>query len=220
MTETLAASLPVSSNSRSELEEAVSRIQELTQMALDMTVSAGELIACPEPAQKATLVAQAVGMAKASLDLQALLQEAIANAPAQVEPPEFKWVEKPAPTPNDMDRAHPAGTNDNVSHHIVLVGRAPGIYTEADKATKTTERVPNGSRFKRATRAEALTFYRARYDAGEVHRMVCVPVAEVNAQAAGSTSESARRHYHVHIPVPATSCQVSVRPDGFKVDVA
>ncbi|KAJ7627167.1 hypothetical protein FB45DRAFT_1029527 [Roridomyces roridus] len=186
-------------------------------MALNMTVSAGEV---QDPTQKTALVAQAVDMAKASLDLQSILQEASANAPAPVEPPQFKWVEKPAPTPNEMDRAHPTGTNDNVSHHIVLVGRAPGIYTEADKATKTTERVPSGSRFKRPTRAEALAFYRAHYDAGEVHRMVCLPVAEVNAQPAGSTSESARRHYHVHIPMPATSCQVSVRPDGFKVDVA
>ncbi|KAK7049171.1 hypothetical protein R3P38DRAFT_2765017 [Favolaschia claudopus] len=117
---------------------------------------------------------------KAALDaaVAAQLPDAVAAAIA------VDWIEVDARTPDALEGLHKPGDYDNVSHHVVLVGREPGIYSNVKISDYQVHHVPNAKRHRKAGRVEALAFYRRMFDAGEVRKMM--PVAEFEAMEAGA----------------------------------
>ncbi|KAJ7438375.1 hypothetical protein B0H11DRAFT_2358566 [Mycena galericulata] len=183
------------SNPQEELDALVKRVSELSQMALDMTRLC---IDVQTVVPGVALSRQAFDMARVCLDLRAdplilaALPEAFARVtgtPAEEPAPvaaAFDWVEFPAPTPDQMDSYYPPGVGDDLSWHVVCIGREPGLYASPEEANKQIVGVPNQFRQKKDSRLEALAFYRLRYDSQRVHKMVAVPVAATEPAAAAA----------------------------------
>ncbi|KAJ7506700.1 hypothetical protein B0H11DRAFT_1903485 [Mycena galericulata] len=186
----LPAPATAASSPQQELDALVKRVSELSQMALDMTRLC---IDVQTVVPGVALSRQAFDMARVCLDLRAALPEAFARATgaaseevAPIAAP-FDWVEELAPTPNQMDSYYPPGVGDDLSWHVVCIGREPGLYASPEEANKQILGVPNQFRQKKDSRVEALAFYRLRYDSQRVHKMVAVPVAATEPAAAATT---------------------------------
>ncbi|KAJ7506971.1 hypothetical protein B0H11DRAFT_1902980 [Mycena galericulata] len=176
----LPAPATAASTPQEELDALVKRVSELSQMALDMTRLC---IDVQTVVPGVALSRQAFDTARVCLDLRAALPEAFARAtgapaidPAPIAAP-FDWVEDLAPTPDQMDSYYPPGVGDDLSWHVVCIGREPGLYASPEEANKQILGVPNQFRQKKDSRVEALAFYRLRYDSQRVHKMVAVPIA-------------------------------------------
>ncbi|KAK6966811.1 hypothetical protein R3P38DRAFT_2815727 [Favolaschia claudopus] len=117
---------------------------------------------------------------KAALDtaVAAELKDAVAAALAG------DWIEVDARTPTALEAAHPLGEGDDQVYHVVLIGREPGLYSSVKMSDYQVNRIPSGKRHRKVGRAEALAFYRRKFNEGEVRKMM--PVEEYEALEAAS----------------------------------
>ncbi|KAJ7780832.1 hypothetical protein DFH07DRAFT_765317 [Mycena maculata] len=192
MTDTsLRASENNSSSSHAELDELLKRLSELTRMSLDMTRLCLDV---QETVPGIALARQASEMMRGCMDLRVAIPELFARltgAGPEYADPELAavdWVEAVARTPDEMDAYYPPGIGDDISWHVVCIGREPGLYASVNEADRQIRGVPNQFRQKKTSRVEALTFYRLRHSKQQVRKMVPIPVdataAEVEAALA------------------------------------
>ncbi|KAJ7649205.1 hypothetical protein B0H17DRAFT_1215419 [Mycena rosella] len=110
---------------------------------------------------------------QASAFVTAVQQTAVAIAAAPVH--DLLWVQGVPLTPDQLEAQFPPGLGDDLSWQVVCMGREPGLYASVDDANDQVNRVPNQSREKKKSRAEALTFYCIRYGKGKVEKWNEVP---------------------------------------------
>ncbi|KAJ7467363.1 hypothetical protein B0H11DRAFT_1921400 [Mycena galericulata] len=179
------------SNSQEELDTLVKRVAELSQMALDMTHLCIDVQAV---VPGIALSRQAFDMARACLDLRTVIPGVFARAtgadPASATVAPVDWIEEPAATPDQMDTYFPQGLGDDISWHVVCIGREPGLYASTEEADKQITGVPNQFRQKKTSRLEALAFYRIKYDSQKVHKMVPVPASANALSPAGAAAHT------------------------------
>ncbi|KAJ7096924.1 hypothetical protein C8R44DRAFT_889517 [Mycena epipterygia] len=118
-------------------------------------------------AQVAALSQLAVSMTQQCIDVQTRLP-IVYNAALEAEiaahiPPPPAWVPGVPRTPDEMDAAHPPGPADYLPHHVVTIGREPGLYTNPNESNDQVNGVPDAHRLKKSTRLEALAYYRHCY---------------------------------------------------------
>ncbi|KAJ7125500.1 hypothetical protein C8R43DRAFT_958457 [Mycena crocata] len=169
------ADTSVPSSSR-ELDSLVSLLQGLSKMSLTMAQN------CLE----------------AQTQLPGLFNAAVNAATTAVleglEPIEVteNWVEAVARHPDEVDAAHPPGTGDDLTYHVVTCGREPGLYSSvmpSAEANLQVVGVPDNDRLKQRGRVAALAYYRHMHTSGLVHKMV--PETDFGDAAATTASRSA-----------------------------
>ncbi|KAJ7227794.1 hypothetical protein C8J57DRAFT_1534864 [Mycena rebaudengoi] len=130
-------------------------------------------------AKVATLSRLAADLTKLAIEVQTelpdIVQAAIDSA-FQEETPDAVWVAGTPLTPDDLDAKFPPGTGEHQHWYVVLRGRSPGLYPRSLNCDDQVLGVPNQYREKKRGRAEALAFYRASYNRGEVEQWT--PVEE------------------------------------------
>ncbi|KAJ7113722.1 hypothetical protein C8R43DRAFT_961505 [Mycena crocata] len=157
MTENGTPAAIIPSNPQAELEAMIALSAGLTQMAL--------------------------AMAKHCLDVQTRLpgvvNAAIANGLAALVPAAPVWTRGVARTPAELEAAHPPGSGDDVAYHVVTAGREPGLYTSvliqaiySDDSDDQVLGVPDSRRKRQGSRAEALAYYRIKWDDQKVVKWV------------------------------------------------
>ncbi|KAJ7789716.1 hypothetical protein B0H14DRAFT_3502713 [Mycena olivaceomarginata] len=148
------AETKASSSPKEELESLVSLVAALSQMSLDI--------------------------AKHCLDVQTRLPGIVdaviaAGVAAQIPPPPT-WVSGIARTPDELEAAHPATEDDDSQVlHVVTVGREPGLYATVAQSNYQVNGVPGAARLRMPGRVAALAYYRAKYAAHEVEKLVPAP---------------------------------------------
>ncbi|KAJ7806952.1 hypothetical protein B0H14DRAFT_2610121 [Mycena olivaceomarginata] len=134
-----------SGSPKEELESLVSLVAALSQMSLDI--------------------------AKHCLDVQSVAAQ-ILHPPA----PPPTWVSGIARTPDELEAAHPATEDDDSQVlHVVTVGREPGLYATVAQSNYQVNGVPGAARLRMPGRVAALAYYRAKYAAHEVEKLVPAP---------------------------------------------
>ncbi|KAJ7127318.1 hypothetical protein C8R43DRAFT_957997 [Mycena crocata] len=114
------ANQPTISASERELEVLVSLIQGMSRMSLAMAQHCLEVQTQLPDAFNAAVAAAAAAAAEGN-------PQAVDQAPALV------WVEEDPRSPDVVEAAHPPTPNDDdVTYHVVVAGREPGIYSPAD----------------------------------------------------------------------------------------
>ncbi|KAJ7276580.1 hypothetical protein C8J57DRAFT_193311 [Mycena rebaudengoi] len=125
-------------------------------------------------AKVATLARLAAEVTKLAIDVQTELPDvvdaAIDAACQEEENTDPVWVAGIPLTPDDLEAKFPPGTGEHQHWYVVLCGRSPGLYPSYTDCDSQVHGVPNQARKKRRGRAEALAFYRASYDRGEVEQ--------------------------------------------------
>ncbi|KAJ7441888.1 hypothetical protein FB451DRAFT_1360221 [Mycena latifolia] len=132
----------------------------------------------------------ALEMTKHCIDLHDALPGVIASqvaaALAAVTGPSADFIQGSALTPNELDALFPPGVGENQTWHVVCIGRNPGLYPSAEDADEQVKGVPNQFRQKKAGRVEALSFYRYKYNRGEVLKFVDIVATAAAAGASAS----------------------------------
>ncbi|KAJ6626304.1 hypothetical protein B0H10DRAFT_1941868 [Mycena sp. CBHHK59/15] len=213
---TLSLATTNASNPQGELETLVAQVAALTAMSLDMTQVCIDVqtqvpsIALSKRSMEITKMCLAV---QTQIPLVVASQVAAATAAALGPAPTF--VQGMPRTPDQVDAAHPPGTNDDQAWHVVCIGREPGLYASVAEADAQVSGVPNQFRQKKASRVEALAFYRLKYTDRKVEKWTQVPAAPTAAiptSPVATTSTSAapgavargshpHHHYHTHVEV-------------------
>ncbi|KAJ6553446.1 hypothetical protein B0H10DRAFT_2202009 [Mycena sp. CBHHK59/15] len=120
----------------------------------------------------------AVDLTTLSLDVQASIPHVLAAqvgvAVAAASPPAATplWVQGLPRSPRQLEAAHPPGSGDDLSYHVVCIGREPGLYSSTAEADYQVLGMPNQFRMKKSSRIEALAFYRHKFDLQEVAKWV------------------------------------------------
>ncbi|KAJ7256714.1 hypothetical protein C8J57DRAFT_1517352 [Mycena rebaudengoi] len=158
-----------------ELQELVSRVASLVQMSIDMTRIAAD-VQYRLPIVLAHHVDDALqGVPQMVADQVAAL---VPSATSATRGSDSVFVRGVPITPVALEALHPPGTGDDVSWHVVLVGREPGMFQSVTASNDCVNGVPNASRRKKDTRIEALTYYRSNYEAQNVEKWI-----EVDSEA-------------------------------------
>ncbi|KAJ6491533.1 hypothetical protein DFH09DRAFT_1104979 [Mycena vulgaris] len=143
----------------------------------------------PTPVQElAALVAKVAALSKLALEMTKLTMDIddaiphviasqVAEAVKAVQSPPPKFVKGVAYTPAQMDTMFPPGFGDHQAWYVVIVGREPGLYGSSVAADAEVNGVPGQFRQKKASRIEALAFYRNRYNDNAVVKLNEAPVA-------------------------------------------
>ncbi|KAJ7199343.1 hypothetical protein C8J57DRAFT_1356672 [Mycena rebaudengoi] len=124
-------------------------------------------------AKVATLSRLAADLTKLAIEVQTELSDVVntaIDAAFQEETPDPVWVASTPLTPDDLDAKFPPGTGEHQHWYVVLRGRSPGLYPSYTDCDEQVRGVPNQFREKKRGRAEALAFYRASYERGEVEQ--------------------------------------------------
>ncbi|KAJ7749149.1 hypothetical protein B0H16DRAFT_1461317 [Mycena metata] len=184
-----------------EMEVLISRLTALSKLGLEMTRHCIDVTeAIPR-----VIHAQVNAQVDAILDGGATIN---ASEPA----PGPTWYSSPAPTPAEMEARYPPGPNDDITHYVVCIGRAPGLYitsissvvltlpVASQEAEDQVCGVPDMSRRKKDSRAEGLRYYREQHALGRA-----MHISEVPPPAPVASSS---RHY-----VTLGTVKVSVRID-------
>ncbi|KAJ6532227.1 hypothetical protein DFH09DRAFT_1408551 [Mycena vulgaris] len=149
----------------------------------------------PTPAQElAALVAKVAALSKLALEMTKLTMDIddaiphviasqVAEAVEALQPPPPQFVEGVAYTPAQMDTMFPPGFGDHQAWYVVIVGREPGLYCSSVAADAEVNGVPGQFRQKKASRIEALAFYRNRYNDNAVVKLNEVAVVAPPAPA-------------------------------------
>ncbi|KAJ7248050.1 hypothetical protein C8J57DRAFT_1240582 [Mycena rebaudengoi] len=167
------------SSNPDELQELVSRVATLVQMSLDMTRIVVD-VQHRLPIVLARQVDEALqGIPQLVADRVAALAPSATTGSSASESPAF--VRGVPITPADLELLHPPGVGDDASWHVVLVGREPGLFLSVTASNASANGVPNASRRKKDTRAEALTYYRINYEAQKVEKWI--PIAPETSTA-------------------------------------
>ncbi|KAJ6613234.1 hypothetical protein B0H10DRAFT_2222421 [Mycena sp. CBHHK59/15] len=134
--DSLAATSPTSPEQ--ELAALVAKVAMLSKMSFDMT--------------------------QLSLDVQAQIPAVIAShivvAVAEVTSPTLVFVQGVPRTPTQLEAMLPPGFGDTGAWYIVCIGREPGLA----EANAQVSGVPNQFCQKKTSHAEALAFYRLKYE--------------------------------------------------------
>ncbi|KAF8163885.1 hypothetical protein K438DRAFT_1775792 [Mycena galopus ATCC 62051] len=104
-------------------------------------------------------------------DLPAVVQAHIEAAIAHMALSGPQFFHSAAISPDDLEAQFPLGYGDTQAWHVVCVGRRPSLYASAADADDQVRGVPNQSRKKKDSRAEALLYYRSQYQQGECERV-------------------------------------------------
>ncbi|KAJ7617562.1 hypothetical protein B0H17DRAFT_1220105 [Mycena rosella] len=151
MIDTFPAAATSSSNLRSEgMEELVAMVAGLLQMSLVIAQRCVDL------------------QTQLPLAFNAAVTEAIAAALHKQSPPTVLVKGVPR-TPDQLDAAHPPGSGDDIPYHAVTTGREPGLYASVAESDAQVHGVPSKHLWK-ATRMEALAYYRSMYEDGKVEK--------------------------------------------------
>ncbi|KAJ7728066.1 hypothetical protein B0H16DRAFT_1470655 [Mycena metata] len=173
-----------------EMEVLISRLTALSKLGLEMTRHCIDVTEAIPRVIRAQVDAQVdailEGATNASGEDLSLLQFFSLKS-STVEPAGPTWYSTPAPTPAQMEARYPPGVNDDIPHYVVCIGRVPGLYTSSQDAEDQVCGVPDMSRRKKDTRAEALRWYREQHALGKTMR-----VSEVPPPTPGASSS---RHY-------------------------
>ncbi|KAJ7217413.1 hypothetical protein B0H12DRAFT_1241051 [Mycena haematopus] len=141
--------------------------QPLTDAAADAQGALDALVATV-----AGLTQMSLALTQGCLDVQTKLPGLMKAAFEAHLPDEPSWIEVNARTPAELDAAHPPGPGDDLTYHVVTVGREPGLYLSVQDSDSQVLGVPNSKRHRKHTRLEALAWYRFKYDHGDVHKML------------------------------------------------
>ncbi|KAJ7077657.1 hypothetical protein B0H15DRAFT_954950 [Mycena belliarum] len=137
----------------------------------------------PTPAQElAALVHKVHALSKLALDMTKLTMEINDGIPAVIEAQveaaiaalstaATAFVRGTARTPNQMDALFPPGVGDHQVWYVVIRGREPGLYGSSVDADTQVNGIPGQYRQKKTSRVEALSYYRHRYNAGDVDKI-------------------------------------------------
>ncbi|KAJ7212393.1 hypothetical protein B0H12DRAFT_1079449 [Mycena haematopus] len=117
------------------------------------------------------LVARSVHLARTAQDLQQRLP-AILDRLTEKEAADNVWVRANAKTPAQVEVEHTAAPDGSRPWWVVYVGREPGLYSTVEDADVQIKNCPNQQYRRKASKQEALAFYRQKYDAGEVSKWV------------------------------------------------
>ncbi|KAK7005560.1 hypothetical protein R3P38DRAFT_2794723 [Favolaschia claudopus] len=79
------------------------------------------------------------------------------------------WRNETAATPSEVAKIHKKVADGSRTWWVVYVGREPGLYTTSDAQIKGC---PNQQYRRKASKKEALNFYKEKYEAGEVEKWV------------------------------------------------
>ncbi|KAF8209554.1 hypothetical protein K438DRAFT_1753897 [Mycena galopus ATCC 62051] len=82
------------------------------------------------------------------------------------------WVGAPAKTPAQVAADHANAADGQRHWWVMFVGREPGLYTTVDEANAQVLGVPGQQYRKHKSKREALDFYKAKHEAGEVCKWV------------------------------------------------
>ncbi|KAJ7260643.1 hypothetical protein C8J57DRAFT_1471665 [Mycena rebaudengoi] len=157
-----------------ELKVLLSRVATLVQMSIDMTRIAAD-VQHRLPIVLAHHVDDALqGVPQMVADQVAVL---VPSATSGTHSSDL-FVRGVPITPAALEALHPPGTGDDVSWHVVLVGREPGMFQSVTASNDCVNGVPHASRRKKDTRVEALTYYRSNYEAQKVEKWM-----EVSSEA-------------------------------------
>ncbi|KAJ7112863.1 hypothetical protein C8R43DRAFT_961722 [Mycena crocata] len=144
----------------------------------------------------AGLSQMSLAMAKHCLDVQtrvpAVVNAAIAAGIASLVPSPPIWIRQPHRTPEELEAAHPPGIDDDIAYHVVTVGREPGLYTSVTQSDFQVLGVPDQKRKRQGSLAEALAYYRIKYDKKEIAKWVPQTAPAVPTAPAASTSSAPR----------------------------
>ncbi|KAJ7157658.1 hypothetical protein C8R43DRAFT_949021 [Mycena crocata] len=162
------ATEPNTSSSERKLEVLASLITGMTRMSLAMAQHCMEV-----QAQLPAALSEAVAAAAAE------------GVPADAVVPSIVWIEVKARTPDQVDAAHPPGTSDDLTYHVVIAGREPGIYASVVQADYQVHGVPGSQRSKQRGRKASLLYY--RYMHGEKHVHKWIPETEIAPAAVDAT---------------------------------
>ncbi|KAJ7236304.1 hypothetical protein C8J57DRAFT_1247799 [Mycena rebaudengoi] len=179
------------SNSNSqELQVLLSRVANLVQISLDMAKVAVDVqhripIVLAHHVDEAIAGVPSLVADQVAAQLEAAITAAVATAGTAADVlPDF--VEGVAITPDALDLLHPAGNGDDCYWHVVLVGREPGIYQSVTTSDELVNGVPKAGRRRKSSRIEALTYYRANYEAGKVKKWVDITPTPAAATASST----------------------------------
>ncbi|KAJ7233879.1 hypothetical protein B0H12DRAFT_1239235 [Mycena haematopus] len=142
--------------------------QPLTDAAADAQGALDALVATV-----AGLTQMSLALTQGCLDVQTKLPGLMKAAFEAHLPDEPSWIEVNARTPAELDAAHPPGPGDDLTYHVVTVGREPGLYLSVYSGF----RLSSAWRAKLQASQEAHSFggaawYRFKYDHGDVHKML------------------------------------------------
>ncbi|KAJ6575725.1 hypothetical protein DFH09DRAFT_1311778 [Mycena vulgaris] len=117
----------------------------------------------------------ALSMTKHCIEIHDAIPKVVASqvaaALAGTLPPAPQFIEGGAITPANLAATHPPGHGDHQSWYVVIVGREPGMYRSSTEADAQVNGVPGQFRQKKASRVEALSFYRSKFNTGEVTKL-------------------------------------------------
>ncbi|KAJ6556335.1 hypothetical protein B0H19DRAFT_1071442 [Mycena capillaripes] len=82
------------------------------------------------------------------------------------------WVRAVAKDPAVVEAEHASELNGSRGWWVVYVGREPGLYTTVEAANIQINGCPGQQCRRKGSKAEALLFYRQKWDDGEVRKWV------------------------------------------------
>ncbi|KAJ7262141.1 hypothetical protein C8J57DRAFT_1336265 [Mycena rebaudengoi] len=124
----------------------------------------------PAPPAMEAFVAKVATLSRLAADLTKLAIEVQTELSDVRKTPDPVWVASTPLTPDDLDAKFPPGTGEHQHWYVVLRGRSPGLYPSYTDCDEQVRGVPNQFCEKKRGRAEALAFYRASYERGEVEQ--------------------------------------------------
>ncbi|KAF8169709.1 hypothetical protein K438DRAFT_1983095 [Mycena galopus ATCC 62051] len=85
------------------------------------------------------------------------------------------WVVATAKTHTQVAANHANAADGQRNWWVVFVGREPGIYATVDEANAQVLGVPSQQYRRHKSKREALDFYSAKHEAGDVNKLVKLP---------------------------------------------
>ncbi|KAJ6631939.1 hypothetical protein B0H10DRAFT_1937677 [Mycena sp. CBHHK59/15] len=186
------------SSPQGELEALVAKVAALTAKSVELTqlcVDVQSLV--PSVALSKTSIALTSLCVQIQTEIPLIIASQVAAAVAEAAPAALapSFVQGTPRTPTQLEAAHPPGSGDFQTWHVVIRGREPGLYASVEEADAQVLGVPNQFRQKKTSRVEALAFYRLKYTDQKVEKWTDAPAAAAPAVVAAAPT-AVRGHLH------------------------
>ncbi|KAJ6517578.1 hypothetical protein DFH09DRAFT_1098968 [Mycena vulgaris] len=161
-----------------ELAALVAKVAALSKLALDMAKITMEINGTPP------LPDVSLAHTRPADSVPQVIASQVAEAVDALTPTGPQFMHGTARTPDQMDALFPPGLGDHQHWYVVIVGREPGLYNSSVAADAEVNGVPGQFRQKKASRVEALAFYRNRYNdsaVAKISEVIATPAAVIAA---------------------------------------
>ncbi|KAJ7355183.1 hypothetical protein DFH08DRAFT_954686 [Mycena albidolilacea] len=146
-------------SSRAELMAAIATVDELVVRAVRLTRTAQILKNTAED------------VARTAQDLQVRLP-VLLDHQNEREAEDHIWVRATAKSPTQVAADHANASEGQRPWYVVYVGREPGLYDTVEQADTQIKGCPGQQYRRKASKREAIDFYRAKFEANEVEKWV------------------------------------------------